>query len=183
MEMLACELSRIDLRAEVIHLDPDDQKNKQYDTIPLNRSAKKVILRRFSYIKEHCPNTRWLFPLMDKGETGEKHIGDVKTAFTSACEKAGVPHLFPHALRHTFCSWLLQAGVSIYLVKDCMRHASITQTEEYGHLVPKNRSDSVSVLDGVLTPENELSRNCHAPSTTPNGVAGEVEKIADISMG
>lgn len=151
MEMLGCELSRIDLRNEVIHLDPKDQKNGQYDSVPLNKAACKVILRRLSFIEEHCPKTLWLFPLLDKGETGERHIADVKTAFTAACKKAGVPHLFPHALRHTFCSWLLQAGVSIYLVKDCMRHASITQTEEYGHLVPKNRSDSVSKLDGVLS--------------------------------
>ena len=156
MEMLGCELSRIDLRNEVIHLDPKDQKNGQYDSVPLNKAACKVILRRLSFIEEYCPKTLWLFPLLDKGETGERHIADVKTAFTAACKKAGVPHLFPHALRHTFCSWLLQAGVSIYLVKDCMRHASITQTEEYGYLVPKNRSDCVSKLDGVL------SRICHA---------------------
>ena len=174
MEMLACELSRIDLRNEVIHLDPDDQKNKQYDTIPLNRTAKKVILRRLSFIKEHCPNTPWLFPLVDRGESGERHIGDVKTAFNAACKNAGVPHLFPHALRHTFCSWLLQAGVSIYLVKDCMRHASITQTEEYGHLAPKNRRDSVSVLDDVLTADKALSRICHAEASTSKD---SVEKL------
>ena len=156
MEMLACERDRIDLQNGVIHLDPDDQKNGKYGTIPLNRAAKAVIERRLRFIEEHCPSTRWLFPLLDKGQTGERHIADVKTAFTTLCRKANVPHLFPHALRHTFCSWLLQAGVSIYLVKDCMRHASITQTEEYGHLVPMNRSDTVSKLDGVL------SRICHA---------------------
>ncbi len=174
MEMLACELSRIDLRSAVIHLDPNDQKNGQYDTIPLNKTAKKVILRRLSFIKEHCPDTQWLFPLLEKGEVGERHIGDVKTAFTTACEKAGAPHLFPHALRHTFCSWLLQAGVSIYLVKDCMRHASITQTEEYGHLVPKNRRDSVSKLDSVL------SRICHAEVSTPEQVIGKLEKVLNF---
>lgn len=177
MEMLGCELGRVDLRNEVIHLDPNDQKNKQYDTVPLNRAARKVILRRLSFIKEHCPNTRWLFPLVDKGETGTKHIGDVRTAFSTACSKAGVPHLFPHALRHTFCSWLLQAGVSIYLVKDCMRHASITQTEEYGHLVPKNRKDSVSKLDGVLDSNGSLSRICHAEGSP---LKNEVEKLDNL---
>jgi integrase len=171
MEMLACEISRIDLRNGVIHLDPDDQKNGHYDTIPLNRTAKKAVLRRLSFIKEHCPTTPWLFPSLEKGETGKKHLGDVKTAFNATCKKAGVPHLFPHALRHTFCSWLLQAGVSIYLVKDCMRHASITQTEEYGHLVPKNRRDSVSKLDSIL------SRICHAELSTSKQVVNELEKI------
>ena len=174
MEMLACELSRIDLRNEVIHLEPDDQKNKQYDTVPLNKTARKAILRRLSFIQAHCPDTPWLFPLLEKDNRGEKHIGNVKTAFTSTCQKAGLPHLFPHALRHTFCSWLLQAGVSIYLVKDCMRHASITQTEEYGHLVPKNRHDSVSKLDTVL------SRICHAEVSTPQQVVEELEKVLNL---
>lgn len=153
MEMLACELGRIDLRNEVIHLSPRDQKNSRYSTVPLNAAAKKVIQRRLDFNKAHCPETRWLFPLIGGKENGEKHILDIKTAFHKACLNADTPHLFPHALRHTFCSWLLQAGVSIYLVKDCMRHASITQTEEYGHLVPKNRRDSVSVLDNILKSE------------------------------
>ena len=87
---------------------------------------------------------------------GEKHLGDIRKAFTRMCIDAEVPHFFPHVLRHTYCSWLLQAGVPIYTVKDCMRHASITQTEEYGHLAPHNRVESVGKLDGVL------SRICHA---------------------
>lgn len=192
MEMLACELSRIDLRNEVIHLSPKDQKNSQYGSIPLNRQAKKVILRRLSFIKQHCPNTLWLFPLIDKvkesEEKGERHILDIKTAFRKACIHADTPHLFPHALRHTFCSWLLQAGVSIYLVKDCMRHASITQTEAYGHLVPKNRRDSVSKLDDVLSSgllERDLSRNCHANQEVPVNATVKttkrIEKLTGIS--
>lgn len=76
MEMLACELSRIDLRNEVIHLDPDDQKNGQYDTIPLNRMAKKVILRRLSFIKEYCPDTPGCFRWWKK-EKWEKNTSGI----------------------------------------------------------------------------------------------------------
>ncbi len=122
------------------------------------------------------PKNPLVVSVLEKGEVGEKHIGDVKTAFSTACKKANVPHLFPHALRHTFCSWLLQAGVSIYLVKDRMRHASITQTEEYGHLVPKNRRDSVSKLDNIL------SRICHAEVSTPEQMVRELDKIQVFSI-
>lgn len=175
--MLACELKRVDLRHNVIHLDPDDQKNGQYDTVPLSKTARKVILRRLSYIKAHCPNTPWLFPLVGKGENGDKHLGDIRKCFKRMCHDAGVPDFFPHALRHTYCSWLLQAGVPIYLVKDCMRHASITQTEEYGHLAPKNRQESVGKLDKVL------SRICHADMTTPQQATKELDNIAEVSTG
>ncbi|WP_269766728.1 tyrosine-type recombinase/integrase [Burkholderia ubonensis] len=41
-----------------------------------------------------------------------------------------------HDLRHTFASWLLTAGVSLYVVKDTLVHSSITVTERYTHLAP-----------------------------------------------
>jgi site-specific recombinase XerD len=38
-----------------------------------------------------------------------------------------------HALRHVYCSRLLNAGVPINIVRDLMGHASLTSTNEYAH--------------------------------------------------
>jgi integrase len=52
-----------------------------------------------------------------------------------ACERAGIPKVTPHSLRHTFASWLVQAGVDSKMVE-----------RYYGHLKPKNLSDSIALL-------------------------------------
>lgn len=41
-----------------------------------------------------------------------------------------------HDLRHTYASWLLQAGIPIAEVSRLMGHSSITITERYAHLAP-----------------------------------------------
>jgi integrase len=39
-----------------------------------------------------------------------------------------------HSLRHTFATWLVQEGVSIYEVQKLLGHSSISVTEAYAHL-------------------------------------------------
>lgn len=47
-----------------------------------------------------------------------------------------VPAFSPHTCRHTAASWLVQAGVPLYEVKQLMGHASMATTMRYAHLAP-----------------------------------------------
>ncbi|WP_323119376.1 tyrosine-type recombinase/integrase [Burkholderia alba] len=49
-------------------------------------------------------------------------------------------------LRHTFASWLVMEGVSLYVVKDLLGHSSITVTERYAHLSPDQGRAAVQRL-------------------------------------
>lgn len=53
----------------------------------------------------------------------------------------------PHALRHTFASRLVQAGVPILTVKELCGHKSIEITLRYAHLAPTNLVDAISRLE------------------------------------
>ncbi len=52
-----------------------------------------------------------------------------------------------HSLRHTFASWLVGGGVSLYEVKELMGHASIVMTQRYSHLSPEGLRVAIKILE------------------------------------
>jgi site-specific recombinase XerD len=48
-----------------------------------------------------------------------------------------------HSLRHTFASWLVQDGVSLYQVGRLLGHTNTKTTEIYAHLQPETMHDVV----------------------------------------
>ncbi|MEV0697457.1 tyrosine-type recombinase/integrase [Saccharopolyspora sp. NPDC050389] len=74
---------------------------------------------------------------------------DVWTPATTGAELTDVT---PHGLRHTYASWLIQAGVPIEVVSKLLGHASVATTERYAHLAD-SQWDAVRAADGdVLNP-------------------------------
>jgi site-specific recombinase XerD len=62
--------------------------------------------------------------------------------------KAGLnPKLNFYSLRHTFPSWLVQRGVSIYEVSKLLGHSDIKVTEIYSHLRVEDLRNSVNLLN------------------------------------
>jgi integrase len=51
-----------------------------------------------------------------------------------------------HSLRHTFASWLVKEGVSIYEVQKLLGHHDISTTEIYSHLQPCQLHNAVNKL-------------------------------------
>lgn len=68
-------------------------------------------------------------------------------SFAEVRDEAGLADVHLHTLRHTLASRLVQAGVSLYDVKDILGHSSITVTEQYAHLDPKTADRAIDVLE------------------------------------
>lgn len=76
-------------------------------------------------------------------------------------KKAGINHVFPHALRHTFATRYLQGGGDLYVLSRILGHASVTITERvYSHV---QREDVYQLsrhvrLKPLVTPDGDNSR-------------------------
>lgn len=56
-----------------------------------------------------------------------------------------------HDLRHTNASWLLHAGLDIYLLQKHLGHRSITTTlDRYSHLLPAGLRDTAAAIERAL---------------------------------
>jgi site-specific recombinase XerD len=56
-----------------------------------------------------------------------------------------------HTLRHTFASWLVQKGQSLYTVSKLMGHRNLKRTERYAHLDPETQKEAIQGLEGILS--------------------------------
>ena len=76
---------------------------------------------------EKCP---WLLP---NPETKEPFV-DIKRAWDSARKAAGLPGVRIHDLRHSACSFMINAGIDLYAVGRIVGHADHQSTMRYSHL-------------------------------------------------
>lgn len=65
---------------------------------------------------------------------GER-ILSVKKAWKRALERAGLPHVSLHTLRHTHATWFYQKTHDIKAVQKSLNHTSSKTTEKYAHLM------------------------------------------------
>ena len=69
----------------------------------------------------------------------------IKTAFNKARDRAGLgKDITFYSLRHHLCSKALASGVPIQYVKHIAGHASITTTEIYLHVIPKDKHKKIA---------------------------------------
>jgi integrase len=69
-------------------------------------------------------------------------IKEPSAAFSRAVDRVGLndsivdkrQKITFHSLRHTYASWLVEAGVSLYVVSKLLGHKSLKMTARYAHV-------------------------------------------------
>jgi len=116
-------------------------KSKRERIIPIHKNILSI-LNRIKYDTSFSKN--YIF----SDEDGKKYNENfVSKQFKKSARAANMDeNLHMHNLRHSFCSNLVQKGVSLYVVKELAGHKQISTTEIYSHLTRENLSNAVAVL-------------------------------------
>lgn len=69
--------------------------------------------------------------------------------FDAARERAGVPDIRWHDLRHTLATWLGRSGAPLEVIRDQLGHSSISVTQKYRHVVSSELRDALQRLPTV----------------------------------
>ncbi|TFV95245.1 site-specific integrase [Oxalobacteraceae bacterium OM1] len=107
--------------------------------VPLSSGALDLLQR-----VPRLPHSPYVFP---NPQTHKPYVS-IFYSWDTARRQAGMPDLRIHDLRHSFASFLINAGRSIYEVQKILGHAQINTTQRYAHL------SSATLLDAV----NEVVR-------------------------
>ncbi|NNG27784.1 MAG: site-specific integrase [Ignavibacteriaceae bacterium] len=141
MELITLEWNQIDFTSRTLILNNRSNitKSKKVRNVPLNTSAFSVLEKRK------------IFAVSKKVFTykGGIIIQDfISKKFKKLVIKAKINTDFNfHSLRHTFASWLVQKGVSIYEVSKLLGHSDIKTTQIYAHLRSDDLRNAVEMLD------------------------------------
>lgn len=142
-EVFNLEWSDIDLEAGLVRLR--NTKNGRTRYAHMTEAVRAMFRQRGPGQKDEL-----VFPAKGGGK-----IEQISNSFDLAVKSIGLndgmadkrDRVVFHTLRHTFASWLVMRGVSLYTVKEVMGHQSLAMTERYAHLAPDVMKETVAAME------------------------------------
>lgn len=122
-ELLKAKWSDIDIEKRTWTLNMT--KNGRGRHVPLSQAALAIIeqLPRYPDCPWLLPNPQTLLPFTD-----------IKRSFTEARKLAGLDDVHIHDLRHSYASFLVNAGVDLYQIGSLLGHRNVASTSRYAHV-------------------------------------------------
>jgi len=145
-EIFSLTWGTVDLEHGFINLM--DTKSGRTRTLSMTDVVKELLVK-----KGIGKNDELVFPA-----SNGKMIVNMSQTFPRAVEKAGFnegvtdrrQRVTFHTLRHSFASWLVMEGISLYEVKALLGHASLTMTERYSHLAPDRNRKAADTMGQIF---------------------------------
>ncbi len=146
------EWSQIDMPRKVAWIPPDQTKSGKALGVALNDTACRVLREQignhtkyvFVHTKAKNRSDGSMTPVVRKMRV------DGNTAFRTALKRAGIENFRFHNLRHTWASWLIQAGVPLSVLQKMGGWESIEMVRRYAHLAPGHLSQHAQQIDVVF---------------------------------
>lgn len=154
-EILTAKKSDIDMDNRVLKIAAINAKGKRVRSVPLNDASLDIILKQME-------NTKGYDYLFINHQTGRPYSTIMKV-WTRLRNKAGLPHLRLHDLRHSFASFLVNSGRTLYEVQQILGHSQSIVTERYAHLSTKTLQDASNSASLII--QGAMQQRVKAVST------------------
>lgn len=133
-ELAGLRLGDLDLEAGIVRCTGKGDKQR---LVPVHRVAQKA-LRRYlqrdrAALTRTCPLTPFLFPNGRGGRLTRQALWKRLRAYGAAAQLR--QPLYPHLLRHSFATHLLEGGADLRSLQAMLGHADIQTTQIYTHVV------------------------------------------------
>lgn len=145
-------------RSIVLGEEKERLKNDyRFRRIPATEAIKRVI----NQIQTLCPNSVYLFPMLD----GSPFDGNSfrKIVWNKALEASQAAYKTPYSTRHTFCAWALTVGMNPMKLVNLMGHSSKQMVYQvYGEYVEDLEDDVDDIIayfgkDFLIKPGKKIS--------------------------
>ena len=147
-------------------------KGNKERLIPINKNAKdalvKYLIRRENLLKNN--KSEWLWTTMIKFSRNidkerlkvgkDNHIS--RQIFAKKLKELAIKcdidenKIFPHSIRHSFATHLLNNGADLRVLQELLGHSDISTTEIYTHIVDDKLKDIVNKLHPMAKDKDEI---------------------------
>lgn len=137
--------------------------------IPLSSAAMLLLSRRFAARSVHEPAQGFIFA----NPATKRPYTAFSASWKTTCRRAGLTGLRIHDLRHSFASFLVNAGHSLYEVQALLGHANSRTTARYAHLSRERLFDAVEaipVIESRDAARSEAAFGAEGAQTPESGV-------------
>lgn len=151
-ECLALTVADIDFRTKTISISKtrDRRGGKDIVTTPKTENSTRTVTMPDQLCDELKFYIKRLYKPSKKDFLFHRSPGNVSTYIGKVAERAGVPRIRTHDLRHSHASMLIEMGFSPLLIAERLGHDSVDTTLRiYSHLYPNKQADVAAQLSAL----------------------------------
>jgi integrase len=148
------EWSQVDIERRAAWIHADQAKARTAIPVALNDTAVEVLKRRAG------KHPQFVFTYKNRP------IGQVNTkAWKNALKRAEIEDFRWHDLRHTWASWLTQAGVPLNALQEMGAWKSSEMVRRYAHLAPEQFQRYAEAVDSLMAGGTNTSQDANVPES------------------